>query len=83
MLHMPNIVTRAMIPMFLVMSSLLSVTKENISQDHGFNPCPKRHYCSDNGPVDDDIYNFGDTVNIPRQVVKAYDKDIYGMKITL
>jgi hypothetical protein len=46
-------------------------------------PCSKRHYCSDDGPVGDDIYNFGVTVNNPRQVVKAYDKDIYGIKITL
>jgi hypothetical protein len=52
-----------MTPMILVMSSLLSVTEEKISQDHGFDPCPKRHYCSDDGPVGDDIYNFGgDTV---------------------
>jgi hypothetical protein len=63
MFHMPDIVPRAMTPMILVMSSLLSVTEEKISQDHGFDPCPKRHYCSDDGPVGDDIYNFGgDTV---------------------
>jgi hypothetical protein len=52
-------VSRAMMFVVPVLLSFLSVTKEHINLDHGFDPCPKCHYCSmDDGTIIDDLYNF-------------------------